>query len=161
MKNIQSVLVRDIMTSDVVSVKLSDSSETVSKLFDQLNIHHIPVMFENNVLAGLVSKTDIFKVHSGFKLVNSVNSNIKEKEMLTSILAEDIMTRYLVNLTPTDTLENAIHIFLKNRFHAMPVLENGVLVGILSTYDILWWMYNNKQEIHPKDFGKAGNETSF
>jgi CBS domain-containing protein len=43
----------------------------------------------------------------------------------------------------------------------MPVLENGVLVGILSTYDILWWMYNNKKEIHPKDFGVAGNDTSF
>lgn len=161
MKNENEVLVKDIMTTEVISVKLNDTVDTVGKLFDQLNIHHIPVLFDNSVLAGIISKTDIAKVHSGFKLVQSNSSLKSEKEILSSILAEDIMTRYLVNLTPQDTLENAIHIFLKNRFHAMPVLENGKLAGILSTYDILWWIYNNKQEIHPKDFKQAGMESSF
>lgn len=149
------------MTTDIVSVTLKDSARTVHKLFDQLSIHHIPVLFEDGILAGIISKTDIVQVHTGFRLIRNQEENVRETDMLSSILAEDIMTRYLVNLIPDDTLESALHIFLKNRFHAMPVLEQGKLVGILSTYDILWWLYNKKKDIRYKSFHSGGQEGTF
>jgi len=40
-------------------------------------------------------------------------------------------------LDPNDRINVALEIFMVNRFHAIPVVENDELIGILTTYDII------------------------
>ena len=49
----------------------------------------------------------------------------------------DIMTTKVVTLDPDDSIGLAADIFLANRFHALPIVEGKNLVGILTTYDLI------------------------
>jgi acetoin utilization protein AcuB len=51
--------------------------------------------------------------------------------------AEDIMTRKLAKVSPEDRLNVVIEVFSKNLFHALPVVEDGKVVGIITTHDII------------------------
>ena len=46
-------------------------------------------------------------------------------------------------LSPTDTVVTAATHFTKNKYHALPVVENGKLVGIVTTYDLIEYAYND------------------
>jgi acetoin utilization protein AcuB len=56
---------------------------------------------------------------------------------LDSTLVKDIMTTRLGKLAPDDRLNVALEVFLVNRFHALPVVENNELVGIITPFDIM------------------------
>jgi len=51
--------------------------------------------------------------------------------------AQDIMTTGLAKLAPTDRINVALEIFRENILHAIPVVKNDELVGILTTHDII------------------------
>jgi len=56
---------------------------------------------------------------------------------LNNYNAETIMTSGVGKLEPTDRINVALDIFSKNLFRALPVVEKGKLVGIVTTYDII------------------------
>ncbi|MCO6485788.1 MAG: CBS domain-containing protein [Saprospiraceae bacterium] len=47
-----------------------------------------------------------------------------------------IMSRELITLGPKDTLDKADAILRNKRIHHLPVVENGTLVGLITTYDL-------------------------
>ena len=53
------------------------------------------------------------------------------------------MTKYPVSLDMEDTVGLAADIFMANKFHALPVVENNQLVGIVTTHDILLFAFQN------------------
>ncbi len=48
-----------------------------------------------------------------------------------------IMTTELVTLSPEDKVSDARDIFRNNNFHHLPITENGILVGVVTTFDLL------------------------
>ena len=56
----------------------------------------------------------------------------------------DVMTKKLATLEPTDKIGSAAELFLLNRFHAVPIVVNGDLIGIVTSFDIL--KYEFKKE---------------
>lgn len=60
-----------------------------------------------------------------------------------------IMSTNLITVAPSNNLFEVRQIFMKNAIHHLPVLQNGRLVGILTTYD-LW-----KNEISPQDYERT------
>lgn len=57
-----------------------------------------------------------------------------------------IMTTDLVTISPNDRLDNVRQVFMDNAVHHLPVVNEGKIVGIVTTYDI--W----KNEIAPQDY---------
>jgi acetoin utilization protein AcuB len=47
------------------------------------------------------------------------------------------MTKRLGKVAPDDRVNVALEVFMVNRFHALPVVENGELVGIITPFDIM------------------------
>ena len=47
------------------------------------------------------------------------------------------MTQGIATLEPNDRINVALQIFMENLFHAIPVVEDDEVVGILTTYDII------------------------
>ena len=65
------------------------------------------------------------------------------ENMLKNRKAEDIMVTHIVKLDETDKIGTAAEVFLKNYFHAVPVLNaDKELVGIVSTYDIIKFFFH-------------------
>jgi acetoin utilization protein AcuB len=64
------------------------------------------------------------------------------------------MTKGLAKLDPEDRINVALEIFLVNRFHAIPVVKNEELVGIVTTYDIIKTLAG--QSVTPEQILESG-----
>lgn len=129
MKNINlNEPIWQIATTKVVSVLAKTPAEDIREMFKLNNFHHIPVVDAGGILKGIISSADLVKAEKLLTL-----SPLENRKFT----AEIIMTAYPFFLNPDDTILEAIELFLKNRFHALPILENGILKGIVTTHDIL------------------------
>ncbi|MBK6619429.1 MAG: CBS domain-containing protein [Saprospirales bacterium] len=65
--------------------------------------------------------------------------------LFKSLLVEDVMTRQVATLTPEDSISIAAGYFKENLFHAIPIVDKGgLLVGILTTFDLLNYFFNQE-----------------
>ena len=126
--------VKSIMSTHLITVAPSDKLSIVKDIFDDHNIHHIPVV-RYKELIGIISKTDFLHFLQGFS--PNQEDRFVNYARLRSYSAEEIMTKGLAKLNPNDRINIALEIFMVNRFHAVPVVENDELVGIVTTYDII------------------------
>jgi acetoin utilization protein AcuB len=126
--------VKSIMSTHLITVAPSDKLSIVKDIFEDHNIHHIPVV-RYKELIGIISKTDFLHFLQGFS--PNQEDRFVNYARLRSYAAEEIMTKGLAKLNPDDRINIALEIFMVNRFHAIPVVENDELVGIVTTYDII------------------------
>lgn len=127
------------MTTDLITVNPKDKITEVKKIFETHKIHHIPVVRYKEIV-GIISKTDFLQFIRGFNR-NEEDRFVNEARM-RAYNAEDLMTKGLAKLSPDARINVALEIFLENRFHAIPIIENKedgktTLVGIITTLDII------------------------
>ena len=108
------------MTSKVISVGPDEKLSQVRAFMDSGNFRHVPVV-EEGKLIGILSDRDI-RSHAG---------------ALESTCASAEMTANPVTVDPTTTVEEATRLMLRLKISAVPVVEDGKPVGILTTSDIL------------------------
>ena len=59
------------------------------------------------------------------------------------------MTKKIATLTPSDKIGSAAELFLEHLFHAVPIVENGELVGIITSFDVMKYEF---QKAYPSQF---------
>ena len=128
-----------IMVTDLVTVNPDENLLAVKKIFDNHAFHHLPVVRFRKIV-GIVSKTDFNHFTGG---INHAGERENTK-LLERTKVEDIMTRGLGKLEPDDRINVALEIFSKNWFHALPVVENDELIGIVTTQDVIKAIMNEK-----------------
>lgn len=126
--------IESIMTRKLVAVMPQDSLELVRDIFDQHNIHHIPVVRYTTIL-GIVSKLDFLCFVKGMNVADG--NDVSETERLKARTVAEIMTSNPTTIDSREPIRNALQVFKQNRFHAIPVLKDGDLVGIVTTHDII------------------------
>lgn len=143
--------VGDLMSRDVITVKPTDCLDKVRDLFEKHHIHHLPVVEAGNKLVGLISKEDYSRVLNSFMLFNAERNRELNDRILESVQANDVMTRNVLTLRADSSLNMAIGIFKENYFHSIPVVdEQRNLEGILTTYDLLIFAYQEPSLAEPK-----------
>lgn len=123
-----------LMSKNLVTVNPEDKLTTVKEIFEKHNIHHIPVVRFKQIV-GMVSKTDFMYFMRGF--TRNEDDKFVNEARLRAYRVEDIMTKGLAKVDPHDRINVALEVFKVNRFHAIPVVENEELVGIVTTFDII------------------------
>ncbi len=126
--------IKKIMTTKLVTVNPKDKLTAVKEIFDEGKIHHIPVVRYKEIV-GMISKSDFLYFLRGHS--RNEEDDFVNEARLRVYNAEDIMTKGLAKVSPEERINVALEIFLANRFHAIPVVENEELVGILTTFDII------------------------
>jgi CBS domain-containing protein len=127
--------VTQIMTSNPITVSPEDSLTVVHEIFGNHRIHHIPVIQAGN-LVGMVSLSDYSFFKRGFKGIDEGDAELILVK-INNHKVKDIMVTKLGKLEFDDRIEIAVDVFAKNMFHALPVLKEGRLVGIVTTHDII------------------------
>lgn len=133
--------VEEIMTTDLVTVKPDTSAKDIYDLFKKYDFHHLPVIENGEVLVGIISKEDFFRV--SYLLSNQTTGKTWSEKHYQTLQAKDFMTTYPMVLDPQDTIGLAADIFLNNKFHALPVVEDQQLMGIVTTHDLLRYSFNS------------------
>ncbi len=122
------------MTTRLITVNPKDKLTAVKEIFDQNKIHHIPVVRFKEIV-GIISKSDFLHFLRGFQ--RNEEDRFVNEARLRVYKAEDIMTTGIAKVTPEDRINVILDIFLENRFHAIPVIDRGDLVGIVTTFDLI------------------------
>lgn len=113
------------MTTQLFTLSPGDSAAEAKRLFSQHRFHHIPVV-RGKHLEGIISRQDLAPFSD---------------ELLAKMEAEDVMTKKVAVVAPDQAIGVAAEIFLANLFHALPVVENDELVGLVSTFDVLHYCF--------------------
>lgn len=138
----KTISVGKIMTTKVIALHPEDTMDKVKNIFERNTIHHIPIVDHGRVV-GIISKTDYLKLLHGFTLFKTTKSESYNAAILRSLLVREVMTKQVAKLNPDDSLETAVGFFRENLFHALPVVnDEGELVGIVTTYDLLNYAYS-------------------
>ncbi len=128
--------VSSLMTdhTQLVTVNPEESLTTVKDIFDNHKFHHLPVVHFRQIV-GIISRSDFDYFMGGDSV--SEDDRLLNAKRLERTLAKDLMTKRLGKVESSDRLNVAVEIFTINRFHALPVVDNGELVGIITPFDIL------------------------
>ena len=126
--------VSTIMTENVFTLSPSSSIADAAEIFNTKKVHHIPVTIDGE-LVGIVSMTDYLFFRRGF-LDNSDDQKIEDIRM-NNYEVNHIMTKGIATMESTERINVALEIFKENILHAIPIVDNGRLVGIVTTHDII------------------------
>ena len=137
-----SVPVSKLMSSPVLHVKPDDKLSTVKEIFDQHHIHHVPVV-ESEEVVGIISQTDLLHFLRG--LTCSEYEKYMNEIRLKNYSAKEIMSTKVSTIEPDDTINDALKIFSNNNFHALPVVKDKELVGMLTTRDIIKALFSESE----------------
>lgn len=110
----------NLMTRDPITSEQHDRLSTAKAIMTAGNFRRLPVVDEGR-LVGIVTERDLHK-YSGF---------------LESTKVTAAMRTSLVTVTPYDSVEEAALLMLKHKIGGLPVVDEGQLVGIVTTTDLL------------------------
>jgi acetoin utilization protein AcuB len=128
------MLVEQIMSKPVVSVKLNDTLRVVKQIFENSMFHHVLVVDEGK-LYGVISDRDLLKSISPF--IGTPEEKAIDKFTLNKH-AHQIMSRKPITLTHLADVYEAISLFNLHSISCIPIVnETGAPVGIVSWRDIL------------------------
>lgn len=117
--------VRDIMTSEGLATAALDSTlEEIASMMRDENVAAIPVLDEEDQLAGIITDRDI------------VVRAIAEGQDPTTCTAEEILSEELHTIEPDASLEEAADLMARHKIRRLLVVEDGTIVGIISLGDI-------------------------
>ena len=122
------------MTRKLITAVPEDRLTVIKEIFDHQRIHHIPVV-KFTKLVGIISKMDFMLFTKGHTIMP--HDEMTENNLLGKYTAGDIMTTGIATLESGDRLNVALQLFAENLFHAIPVVDDHQLVGMLTTLDII------------------------
>jgi len=152
------MLVRDVMTTEVITVSTGDSVETCAKLLQEHNISGLPVLDEAGRVAGMVTEGDMIRrasrvkapgyleILGGLIYLGSPKKFVEELQRAMSLEAGQLMSKNVFFISPEDTVEKAATLMVENSISRLPVIDGQQkLVGIVSRRDIMSSLYNSKE----------------
>lgn len=126
--------VSSIMTTNVLTIAPDDPVKVAKEIFDLNKIHHLPVL-EDEELVGILSGSDL--LHFLRYLDKDSQEPYLNDLRLKNYKVGEIMQTDLATVEEEDSIRSILEVFSQNVFHALPVMRNGELVGIVTTQDIV------------------------
>ncbi|OXB02747.1 CBS domain-containing protein [Flavobacterium pectinovorum] len=122
-----------IMTKTVVTANENDNLKNVVELLRKNTIRHIPIVRGKDVV-GIISRTDINRLTFGALFEGQEGADEAILDMLT---ISQVMTSKPKTVSSDTIIRDLAEIFVKEDFHALPVVDNGQLKGIVTTTDVV------------------------
>ena len=132
----QRVPVSQIMSKDLVVLTPTQSLYEAERLLKKHNIRHIPVV-EGDKLIGIVSYSDLLRI--------SIADMTDGDEEVTSVVYDmytipQIMAKSPLTVDANTSIKEVAEILSQQSFHSIPVVENGKLVGLVTTTDLVKYL---------------------
>jgi acetoin utilization protein AcuB len=128
------VRVRDVMTRPVVTFRQGMTVGAAVTAMRARHIRHAPVLDDKGQLVGMVSDRDLREVIFEPALRDAFE---ELDEMLRRRTVKDAMTWGAISVKPDTLLREATRVLHVNKIGAVPVVEQGRVVGMLAVGDVL------------------------
>ena len=119
-----SMLVKDVMTKNVMKIESSASAKKAAELMAKYDIGCLVVMNDEKPI-GIVTERDMLK---------RVLLQFRDLRMTR---VDDIMSTPLIASNPETELAEALRLMNERRIKKLPIVEDGVLIGLLTLTDVV------------------------
>jgi CBS domain-containing protein len=119
------LLVKDVMTSPVITIDENGSVRKVAQLMDKNDVGSIIVTNREGKPVGIITERDL------------VRRVLAKSIQVGKIKAKNIMTTPLLTIDPDETLAEAARKMSRLNVRRMGVIYKGKLLGFISSRDIL------------------------
>jgi len=117
---VKAPTIEGLMRRDPVTITPLDTLAAAQSLMQRVGVRQLPVV-EKGELIGILSERDM-RAHSGYLERTKVDAAMSER---------------LITVSPKDSAARAARLLLDQKINAVPVVEDGRLVGIVSRSDLL------------------------
>lgn len=124
-----------IMSKNVITAGADDSLSVARSIFLKNKVHHLPIV-NGSTLVGMLTTYDLFKVSGPNKDYDK-------------LYIKDVMTTHVATLEPEDKIGTAAELFLENLFHAVPIVKEGELKGIVTSFDVIKYEFRKEYPTQP------------
>ncbi len=133
----QRISVSTIMTTNLISLNITDGLDKAEQLFKENSIRHIPVVKGDKII-GMLSLTDLLRI-------SFADGAYEDEESVETVVynmfsIQQVMAKNIESVTPDTTIKEVAEILASKEFHALPVVENEKLVGIVTTTDLIEYL---------------------
>lgn len=143
------MLVKEIMSDKPITVTGSMEIIEAARLLLDNRINGVPVVDEKGKLVGILCQSDIiaqqkklpvpslFSFLDGYISLSSMKHLEKEVRKIAATAVADAMTPNPVTVGPDSSIETVAALMVDHNFHTLPVVDKGLLVGVVGKEDIL------------------------
>lgn len=145
-----TMLVRDYMTLKVSSLRDDATLLDAALLIRHSGKRHVPILSDDGAVVGIISDRDVSR------LAPSMLARMSEEEyneIFEKTPVVKAMTKNPVTIEANAPVDNAVEILYGKKIGALPVVENGQLVGIITITDMLELLH---ELLNPRGEGAAG-----
>lgn len=121
--------IKDIIKLNFKTINVNDSIDIALNLMDKLKVNGMPVLDDNDNLAGMLVKADIYRF-------------MIQPGHYDSYPVELIMSKSVIFANSDDDLITVAKRLRDNDIIAMPVIENNKVIGVVSIEDLLDYFIN-------------------
>lgn len=127
------ISVAEIMTENVITLQGKDTILTAMSVMAEKKIRHIPIVDKQHQLIGVISHRDMLRVN-----LSTLGDNAdQERAEIEATALEDIMSTQVHTATPQDSLISVGKLLQSEKIGCMPIVEDGLLVGIITDSDFV------------------------
>lgn len=138
------MLVKEIMTKNVITVTPETSLKEVGKIFLEKRISGIPVIDGEGGLYGMVTLTDMLKVLDEIykwgeqeKKLSGLKIAEEFAEKKANAHVGDIMSKEVFTLFEENSLRDVMRVMFVKKVHTIPIVKDNKLVGIIGKHDLV------------------------
>ena len=139
----QNIPVSTIMSTQLVILNTTDSLEKAEHLFKKHKIRHIPVIEGQKKIVGMLSLTDLLRISfadGAYEDEDDIESVVYEMFTLSQVMAKKIKS-----VSPQTSIKEVAELLAAREFHAVPVVDQGDLGGIVTTTDLIKYLLKQYQ----------------
>lgn len=131
------VPISQIMTTNVVTLTTKDNLVTAEETFKKHRIRHIPVVSGDTIL-GILSYTDLMRI----SFADAIDDDEYEVDTMVYNMfsIEQVMVKDVISVPSNATVKEVAQFLAQKEFHALPVVDEGKLVGIVTTTDLIRYL---------------------
>ena len=125
-----------LVTYNPIAVRVDETLEQLADRIRTSGFHHWPVVDDSRRLIGIVSEADIVRHYAARCAAADVLAG-QGGAALNPVLAEEIMSPRVFCIEMHATRAEVLDRMVRHEIHSLPVVDNGHLVGIVTSTDIL------------------------
>jgi CBS domain-containing protein len=140
------MLVREVMTSPAVTARPDLPLKRVAQLLDEHSITALPVVDDGGRIVGVISEADVVLE----AVPHDPRAHIEPHHLGNSphfARAADVMNYHPVTVHPDTDLAEAIDLMISTTIKSLPVVHDGVVVGVVSRRDVVAVLAREDQAI--------------
>jgi len=127
------MLVRDRMSPKPLTISPDAAFPDAFRMMRDNRIRHLPVVDEQQKLVGVVARTDLLHASPS---AGGALSLFELNYVLANLHIRDVMTSPPITVPEEVPLEEAARLMVEKKIGSLPVMRNGVLVGMITETDI-------------------------